>query len=107
MIDERFSTVVHAVRPEGRAIVTSEMSVDLVDFTGSGTGALRSDGEILARSSDSALARAWLRDDAGALVAAATTSCRFLEGGHDEGRPYPAAPKPPADLPLDSLVETR
>jgi acyl-coenzyme A thioesterase PaaI-like protein len=107
MIDERFSTVIHGVRPTARSVVTSELSVDLVHMTGSATGALRSEGEILASSVDSALARSCVRDAAGGLVATATTWCRFLEGGHRDGEPYPAAPKPPADLSLDTLLDVR
>jgi acyl-coenzyme A thioesterase PaaI-like protein len=104
MIDESFSRATHAVRPPGRSIVTSELSIDLVNLTDRGGTSLSCAADVLAMSDDAALARSYIRDDDAAIVAAATTWCRFIEGGHDEGQTYPAAPKPPPDLPLGRLL---
>lgn len=107
MVDESFSRAVHPIRPPGRSVVTTELSIDLVAFDGRGDGSLRAAGEVLAASADSALARAELTDHADAVVAVATTRCRFLgEDGDRMGRPG-TAPKPPADLSLDSMIELR
>lgn len=107
MIDESFSRAVHRIRPPGRSVVTTELSIDLVAFDGRGEGSLRAAGEVLAASANSALARAELTDHADAVVAVATTRCRFL--GEDAGRTGYAgiASKPPADLALDSMIELR
>lgn len=107
MIDECFSTVVHAARPSGRTVVTSELSLDLACPSIGAVTALVADGEVLSAGEDRALARASLRSDEAALIATATTWCRFIEDGHDEHEPYPAAETPPPDLRLSTMLETR
>jgi acyl-coenzyme A thioesterase PaaI-like protein len=104
MIDESFSRVTNAIRPPGRSIVTSELSIDLVNMTSSGDTSLNCEAETLAVSVDAALAISSLKDGHGAIVAAATTWCRFIKSGHDESQTYPQAPKPPPDLDLNHLI---
>ena len=104
MIDESFSRVANAIRPPGRSIVTSELSIDLVNTTGSGDASLNCEAEALAVSVDAALALSSLKDDHGAIIGTATTWCRFIKGGHDESQTYPQAPKPPPDLDLNHLI---
>lgn len=106
MVDEQFSRLTHTVRPRARSVVTSELSVDLVRMTGAATGSLYTDGEVLAVSDDEALARASVRDQADALIATATTRCRFVPAAHHPDHPYPSRAKPPPDLNLSSLLAT-
>jgi uncharacterized protein (TIGR00369 family) len=103
MIDESFSRVVHQVRPRGRSVVTSELSVDLVDFVGQGVGSVRAQGEVLAASEDSVLARSVLTGQDNAIVAGATSWCLFL-GDRGDDEPL-VANKPPSDLSVKSMVK--
>ena len=106
MIDESFSRVTNAIRPPGRSIVTSELSIDLVEMTGSGDGPLSCDANAVAVSPNAALAHSTLQDAHRAVVATASTWCRFIKGGHDENHAYPQAAKPPPDLALHRLLTT-
>ena len=106
MIDESFSRVTNAIRPPGRSIVTSELSIDLVEMAGSGDSSLSCDANAVAVSPTAALAHSTLQDAHGAVVATASTWCRFINGGHDENHAYPQAAKPPPDLALHHLLTT-
>jgi len=106
MIDESFSRVTNAIRPPGRSIVTSELSIDLVEMAGSGDGPLSCDANAVAVSPNAALAHSTLQDAHRAVVATASTWCRFIKGGHDENHAYPQAAKPPPDLALHRLLTT-
>jgi uncharacterized protein (TIGR00369 family) len=86
--------------------VTSELSIDLVETGGSGDSSLSCDADAVAVSSNAALAHSTLQDAHGAVVATASTWCRFIKGGHDENHAYPRAAKPPPDLALHHLLTT-
>jgi len=106
MIDESFSRVANAIRPPGRSIVTSELSIDLVDMTGKEDASLSCEAAALAVSADAALVHSSLCDEQGAVVATASTWCRFINNGREENRTYPQAPKPPPELALHHLLTT-
>jgi uncharacterized protein (TIGR00369 family) len=106
MIDESFGRVANAIRPAGRAIVTSEISVDLVETAGCGDRSLSCHAEAVTATPDAALVQSTLQDKHHAVVATASTWCRFIAGGHDENHAYPQAAKPPPDLALHRLLTT-
>jgi uncharacterized protein (TIGR00369 family) len=104
MVDETFAVLVNPVRPPGRSVVSTEISIDLAGFSGRGLGSVRADGEVLIVSEGGALARASITDETAAVVAVATSRCRFLEDDEAAGRT--PAPEPPADLSVASLITT-
>jgi uncharacterized protein (TIGR00369 family) len=106
MIDESFGRVANAIRPPGRAIVTSEISIDLVETAGGGDRSLCCHADAVTATPDAALVHSRLQDEHHAVVATASTWCRFIADDHDENHPYPQAAKPPPDLALHRLLTT-
>jgi uncharacterized protein (TIGR00369 family) len=104
MVDETFALLINPVRPPGRSVVSTEISIDLAGFSGRGVGSMRADGEVLVATEDAALARAGITDETAAVVAVATSRCRFLRDD-DAARRAPA-PKPPPDLSVASMITT-
>ena len=105
MLDERFKILTMAIRPSGRSIATSEISIDLAGSLPRPIRRLNSDGELLSAGLEDALAWATLRDEQDAVVATATSRCRFLPGGVDDHAGHPARPETPTDLTAASMLD--
>jgi uncharacterized protein (TIGR00369 family) len=102
MVDETFALLINPVRPPGRSVVSTEISIDLAGFSGRGAGSVRAEGEVLVATEEVALARAGITDETAAVVAVATSRCRFLRDDDAAGRA--PAPKPPPDLSVEPMI---
>ena len=90
------------MRPPGRSVVSTEISIDLAGFSGRGAGSLRAEGEVLVATKEVVLAQAGITNETAAVIAIATSRCRFLKA--DDAAVRAPAPKPPLDLSVESMI---
>jgi uncharacterized protein (TIGR00369 family) len=79
LLDTAAGCAVHSTLPVGVAYTSLDLNVKFLRPATVGSGVLRCEGTVIKRGRLTALAEARLTDDAGRLVAHATSSCLLFE----------------------------
>jgi uncharacterized protein (TIGR00369 family) len=81
LLDSAAGCAVHSTLPAGVGYTSLDLTTKFLRPVTVDTGLLRCEGNVLSRGSRVALAQAQVFDEAGRLVAHATSSCLILKGG--------------------------
>jgi uncharacterized protein (TIGR00369 family) len=79
LLDSCMGCAVHSVLPAGRGYTTLEFKVNFIRSLSETTGQVRAEGKIIHAGSRSATADGFLKDEAGRILAHATTTCLIFD----------------------------